>query len=159
MAVFRIRLDDGIYLTSGDIQTRLDEATDFIIDADDREHAAVLARCHIADTASQSPVRSHIRDNEAIGEWLDRWAATPEYQKIFDVVEQARRLLSSIRIDGVVIFSPEHDAEDSLRIHVSEDTRSRVLIAPVYALENGPEWEDDRPFDVSSLVTRIQSLF
>lgn len=158
MAVFRIVLEDGIYLTSGDMQTRLSESTHYVIAADDREHAAVLARSHTADTASQSAVRSLIGERDAISEWLDPWSPTKEYQMVLEVIEQAKRLLSSISIDGVVIVSPEHKA-DSLRIHVSEDTRSRVLVAPIYLLDVIPEWEDDKPFDATSLVTRIQRLF
>ncbi|MEA3537021.1 hypothetical protein [Rhizobium sp. CC-YZS058] len=47
------------------IQRRLNEPNEILIVADERRHATVLARRHIADTASRSEVRSHIRDDDA----------------------------------------------------------------------------------------------
>ncbi|GEM_PF-5728291 len=76
-----------------------------------------------------------------------------------DIIEEAENFIGSISIEGVVIVCPEH-AEDRLIVGLVEAGKARVMIEPLAAKEEGPEWGHGYgKLDLGAFAKSIQSMF
>lgn len=159
MATFRIRLDKGTYVIKGAIEKRHDEATDYIIVAENKEAAKSLAAKFIGEKVSQTSPRITHAIFDDLSDWIDRWQPLPHYKLVTDIIEEAGNFIGSISIDGVVIVCPEY-ADDTFIVSLVEDSKTRVLIEPLAAKEEGPEWGSQyEKLDLAAFAKSIQSMF
>lgn len=152
-------MDKGTYVLKGAIEKRLEEATDYVIVAENKEAAAALARKFIGEKAGQTSPRITHAIFDDLSDWLERWQPLPHYKLVTDIVEEARSFIGSIAIDGVVIASPEHEL-DTLIISLSEENKSRVMVETLAAKEEGPEWGPNLdPLNLSVFAKAVQAVF
>lgn len=152
-------MDKGTYILKGAIEKRLEEATDYVIVAENKEAAAALARKFIGEKAGQTSPRITHAIFDDLSDWLERWQPLPHYKLVTDVIEEAASFIGSISLDGVVIVSPEHQL-DTLIVSLSEEKKTRVILETLAAKEEGPEWRQNLdPFNLAAFANAAQEMF
>lgn len=159
MHYFRIRLETGLHLVREDTIHRLDHDIEYLFAAENREHAAILARQHICERASQSHPRNSLANVEDISEWLDSYTPTGSLLTIIRAIQNGKELLETINVTGIVIQRPQGGG-DTITVHLRELERARVLIEPIDIAEEQANWlNDPTPVTAHSFAIEAQMLF
>ncbi|WP_156468127.1 hypothetical protein [Rhizobium sp. Leaf371] len=160
MQYFRIFLETGLFIVRGDATHRRPCNTDYVFGAEDLAQASVLARRHVGDRASQRPPASHTSIVEDISDWLDPHTPSDNVRKVLRAIENSARLMETITVKAVVIECPD-DETNTLIVHLREgDNRKRVVVEPLDAFAEGPQWLEERvALTPRSFVRTAQSLF